>query len=78
MKKEIEESLERLKPFIQRDGGDIEFVDYDPDTKTVYIQMIGTCKGCPASHITLKNGVEAALREDFPNDVEYVEQVFLD
>lgn len=78
MKKEIIDSLEKLKPMIQRDGGNIEFVDYDEDTKTVYIEMLGACRGCPASYITLKSGVEYALKEEFPNDVEQVEQVMLD
>ena len=78
MKDQIMEAVERLRPLINRDGGDIQFVDYDEDEKVVYIEMLGACRGCPASYITLKSGVEHALREEFPGSVETVEQIYAD
>ena len=78
LKHKIEESLNNLRPFIQRDGGDVEFVDYDEDEKIVYVQMLGACRGCPSSYITLKAGIEHALREEFPGHVEAVEQIYMD
>lgn len=78
MRKQIEEAVNNLRPFIQRDGGDVEFVEYDEKEKVVYIQMLGSCRGCPSSYITLKSGIEHALQSKFPDDVREVEQVFLE
>jgi NifU-like protein len=58
----IEETLEReIKPALRKDGGSIELVDVDGNT--VYVRLIGTCAVCAASELTLKNYVEATLRE---------------
>lgn len=78
MREKIIEALENLRPMIQRDGGDIEFYEYDEDEKTVYITLLGACRGCPSSYITLKSGVEYALNLEFPDHVKFVEQVLID
>jgi Fe-S cluster biogenesis protein NfuA len=57
-------ALDRIRPAIAADGGDVWLVRVD-DT-TAYVQMLGACGGCPASHLTLKNGIEAVIREDVP------------
>jgi len=58
----IEETLDReVKPALQKDGGDIELVDFD--NNTVFVQLRGTCSTCSASQITLKNYVEAKLKD---------------
>lgn len=57
---QIEEVLEQIRPNIQMDGGDIEFVRYEDGI--VYVKLLGACVGCPASLYTLKLGVEEALR----------------
>jgi len=57
----IEEVLEQIRPNIQMDGGEIEFVRYEDGI--VYVRLLGACVGCPASMYTLKLGVEEALRE---------------
>lgn len=57
----IEEVLEQIRPNIQMDGGEIEFVRYEDGI--VYVKLLGACVGCPASLYTLKLGVEEALRE---------------
>jgi Fe-S cluster biogenesis protein NfuA len=57
-------ALDRIRPAIAADGGDVWLVRVDGET--AYVQMLGACGGCPASHLTLKNGIEAAIRADVP------------
>lgn len=70
----IEEALTSIREAIQMDGGDVEFVSYDELTKTAFVSLTGACVGCPASVMTLKMGVERAIKKVAP-DVEYVEAV---
>lgn len=74
----MREAIENLRPLIQLDGGDVAFVDFDEDEGIVYVQMLGACRGCPSSYITLKNGIEYALQTDYPGIVKGVEQVYMD
>ncbi len=57
-------ALDRVRPAIAADGGDVWLVRVDGTT--AYVQLLGACGGCPASHLTLKHGVEAAIRADVP------------
>ena len=57
----IKEVFESIRPNIQMDGGDIEFVRYDDGV--VYVRLQGACVGCPSASYTLKLGVEEALKE---------------
>ncbi len=59
----IRSVIEELRPFLQRDGGDIEYVDFLADTKTVLVRLKGACFGCPMSILTLKNFVEKRIKE---------------
>jgi Fe-S cluster biogenesis protein NfuA len=54
----------QIRPLLQRDGGDIEFVGMD--NKTVKVRLQGACRGCPASQMTLQMGVERLLKEELP------------
>lgn len=65
--------LDQVRPALQRDGGDVEFVRYDEGTKIVYLRLVGACAGCPMSQMTLKNGIEKYLKQKIPNLVESVE-----
>ncbi len=58
--KEIIQS--RVRPFVQEDGGDIQYVEFDQEKGIVYIRMKGSCAGCPSSSVTLKNGIENMLK----------------
>ncbi|CAI7828933.1 unnamed protein product, partial [Closterium sp. NIES-53] len=63
----IRELLEtRIRPAVQEDGGDIDFVDFDEATGIVYLRMKGACSGCPSSSVTLKSGVENMLTHYIP------------
>ncbi len=72
IEEQVQEVLDKLRPFIQRDGGDIELVAVEDGV--VKVRLMGACGSCPASTITLKAGVERALIEEVPGVVE-VEQV---
>jgi Fe-S cluster biogenesis protein NfuA len=60
----INTALDRIRPAIAADGGDVWLIRAEDGT--AYVQMLGACGGCPASHLTLKNGIEAVIREDVP------------
>lgn len=68
----IGEALSSIRGAIQMDGGDVEFVSYDDFTKTAFVALTGQCVGCPASVLTLKMGVERAIKQVVP-EVENVE-----
>lgn len=64
---EIRELLDtRIRPAVARDGGDILFDRFEPDSGTVWLHMRGACAGCPSSSATLKNGIESLLRHYVP------------
>lgn len=65
---QIEHVLERVRPFIQADGGDIQLVRVDGNSAEV--RLLGRCAGCPSAHMTLYLGVEAALRRAIPEFAE--------
>ncbi|MFB5761774.1 NifU family protein [Paenibacillus medicaginis] len=70
---EVLEVLDKLRPFLQRDGGDVELVDVEDGI--VKLKLMGACGSCPSSTITLKAGIERALLEEV-DGVQEVIQVF--
>lgn len=62
--------IERLRPFLISDGGNIEFVKYE--NNIVYIKMLGACSNCQILDLTLKDGIEAAIKEEVPDVIEVV------
>lgn len=73
MVENIKAAIENIRPFLQRDGGDLEFVDYTED-KVVLVKLVGTCHGCPHSQATIKGVVERILQEQYP-EITAVESV---
>lgn len=73
MKEQVEQALEGIRPYLQADGGDVELVDVTEDG-VVTVSLVGACGGCPMSQMTLRNGIEAALREQVPG-IKKVESV---
>ncbi|WP_442267357.1 NifU family protein [Tenacibaculum sp. ZS6-P6] len=63
---------EHIKPAVASDGGNIAFKSYNPENKQVNVILQGACSGCPSSTITLKNGIEALLKEMLPNQINEV------
>ena len=58
----IEEVLESIRPAIQADGGDVEFLEFDEDSGIVELRLLGACESCPISMMTLKDGIERRLK----------------
>lgn len=73
MKERIEAALNKIRPFLQADGGDVELVEVTEDG-IVKVRLTGACGGCPMSQMTLKHGVEKALKKDIP-EITAVESV---
>jgi Fe-S cluster biogenesis protein NfuA len=68
---QIERALDRVRPAIQADGGDVWLVKVEG--ATAYVQMLGACGGCPASMSTLKDAIEAAVTAEVPEIREVVQ-----
>lgn len=76
MRLEIEKTLDTLRPMLQADGGDLQFVDYF--NRIVFVRLTGACEGCPHANLTIQNGIEAKLVELFPDEVREVRDVTFD
>ena len=63
-------ALNKIRGYLQEDGGDVEFVSVDEKEKIVYVRLTGTCSGCPNARLTLKAGIETYMREEIPEIVE--------
>jgi len=63
MRELVEKALEKIRPALQQDGGDIELVEVN-EGGVVKVRLVGTCGGCPMSQMTLKMGVERALKKE--------------
>ena len=72
MEEQVKASIEKIRPFLQRDGGDIELVSVEGGVVKVKLQ--GACSGCPMSQMTLKGVVEQTIKKEVPG-VERVETV---
>ena len=75
--KQIIEILEKLRPYLQRDGGDVEYVKFEDGI--VYVQMLGACVGCSSMDAPLKDGIEQILLEEVPGviGVENVDEYLI-
>lgn len=66
----IIEIIDKLRPFLVSDGGDIEFIKYEDNI--VYIKLLGACAGCELIDLTLKDGVEGAIKAEVPSVKEVI------
>ncbi len=66
----IKEIIDKLRPFLISDGGNIEFIKYE--NNIVYIKMLGACAGCELIDFTLKEGIEGAIKEEIPSVKEVI------
>jgi Fe-S cluster biogenesis protein NfuA len=73
MRDKVKAALDKIRPALQRDGGDVTLVDVTEDG-IVRVQLTGACKGCPMSQMTLKNGIERFVKSEVP-EVKSVESV---
>ncbi|MBD3232622.1 MAG: NifU family protein [candidate division Zixibacteria bacterium] len=65
MRDKVQEVLEKVRPYLQADGGDVELVDVS-DEGEVSVRLTGACGGCPMSQMTLQMGIERTLKERIP------------
>lgn len=72
MKQQILEILEKIRPSLQADGGDVELVDVSEDG-VVKVRLTGACGSCPMSTMTLKMGIERTLKAQVPGVKEVVQ-----
>lgn len=72
MKEKVKEVLNKIRPSLQADGGDVELIDVTEDG-VVKVKLQGACAGCPMSQMTLKNGIERLIKEEIP-EIKRVEE----
>jgi Fe-S cluster biogenesis protein NfuA len=72
IRQRVEKVLEKVRPYIQSDGGDITLIDVHEDTGIVEVRLSGACDSCPSSTATLKGGVERMVRQEVPEIKEVV------
>ncbi len=70
MEEKVIEAINAIRPALQNDGGDIEFVKLDGNN--VHVKLVGACAGCPMSQLTLTNGVQRYLREAVNQDLTVI------
>ena len=70
MKEKVEEVLNKIRPSLQADGGNVELVDVEDGI--VKVKLVGACAGCPMSQMTLKMGIEKLLKKEIPEVQEVV------
>ena len=70
MKDKVQKALDKIRPHLQADGGDVDLVEVKGGV--VKVRLKGACGGCPMATMTLKNGIERALKEEIPEVKEVV------
>lgn len=71
MREKVEIALNKVKPLLQADGGDVELVEVTSEG-VVKVRLTGACAGCPMSQLTLKMGIEKILKQEIPEVKEVV------
>jgi Fe-S cluster biogenesis protein NfuA len=66
MEKKIKEALEKIRPTLQADGGDVLYMGYDEKSGIVQVRLTGMCAGCPMAQMTLKQGIETEIIKAVP------------
>ena len=73
LEKRVKNILEQVRPYLQADGGDVNFIELTDDM-VVMVELTGACGSCPYSTMTLKNGIESVMKKSIP-EIKAVEQV---
>ena len=72
MKEKVQSVIDKIRPMLQADGGDVDLVEVDG--AIVKVRLKGACAGCPMSQMTLKNGIERLIKKEIP-EIQAVESV---
>jgi Fe-S cluster biogenesis protein NfuA len=70
MQEKVKDVLDKVRPYLVRDGGNVELVSIEGGT--VKVKLVGACAGCPHSTLTLKNGIERILKQEVPEVKEVI------
>lgn len=70
MQEKVKDVLNKVRPYLVRDGGNVELVSIEGGT--VKVKLVGACAGCPHSTLTLKNGIERILKQEVPEVKEVI------
>jgi len=73
IRQRVEEVITQIRPYLVADGGDLKLINITDDL-VVQVELQGACRSCPMSNVTLKNGVEVAVKKAVP-EIKYVEAV---
>ncbi|MFQ5867429.1 MAG: NifU family protein [bacterium] len=71
MKEKVESALNKIRPSLQADGGDVELIEVTSDG-VVKVRLTGACQGCPLSQMTMKTGIERIIKQEVPEVKEVV------
>ncbi|HEY5496929.1 MAG TPA: NifU family protein [Syntrophales bacterium] len=71
MKEKVQKAIDRIRPNLQADGGDVQLIDVTDDG-IVKVKLLGACHGCPMAQMTLKNGIERFLKKEIPEVREVI------
>ena len=72
MESKVQEALDKIRPMLRADGGDVRLVKVDEAAGVVTVALQGACHGCPHAAMTLKNGIEAIIKKEVPEVTEVV------
>lgn len=68
----INEVIDKVRPYLQNDGGDVKFKRYE--NGVVYVSLVGACSNCPMATMTLQDGIESALISEIPEVIKVVNE----
>lgn len=71
MKEKVQKAIDKIRPNLQADGGDVQLIDVTDDG-IVKVKLLGACHGCPMAQMTLKNGIERFLKKEIPEVREVI------
>lgn len=66
VKEQIKSALDEIRPHLQMDGGDVDFVEFDETDGVLKVKLQGACHGCPMAQITLQEGIGRVVKEKVP------------
>ena len=72
MEQKIKQALEKIRPALQADGGDVHFVSFDKKSGVLKVELMGMCSHCPMAQLTLKQGIEQEVKKEAPEVKEVV------
>lgn len=72
MQEKVKDVLDKVRPYLVRDGGNVELIEVNDGTGIVKVKLVGACAGCPHSKMTLKNGIEKILKQEVPEVKEVI------